>query len=877
MLEWRVQGRNRREQDLDDEIGYDLELEVEEQIRSGMSRQAAERSARLDFGNLLSIKEDTRETWGWTWIERFGQDLRYAARTMRRSPAFSLAALLSLGLGVGVTTAVFSVVYGLLLAPYPYAKPNEIWGVQISNAKNPREWVPLRLSQYLEIKKLPAFSDVMASSGETEILTGERPAESLHAMLLSGNAFQFLGAPALLGRAILPSDIKPNGKAESVVVLSYKAWQRWFLGDVNALGKTLLLNDRPHTVIGVMQPRFGWYGDMWLPLPVDLRPDRIVFVGLRLRPGVSKDSAEQALHADLLRLARENPKNFPKEGFTTSLWNQVQIKASADMRYALWWLILVVGFLLLISCANVANLQLARATVRSREIAVRISVGAGQGRVLRQLLTESVLLSLAGGALGVLFSVTLVPAIVALMPVNYERPSEAHIAVNGYVLLFSVAVSLLTGILSGLAPALQCSRPNLAAALQDASRNSGANSAGGRTRNLLVIAEVALSMILLFAASETVRGFLRGQNRERGFQPVRVLTAGLPLRPKRYVTYQSRIAFDQSLLERVKRLPGVQSAAIGDGGLFFFGGPQSGFSIPGRPQPTAQRVSLALISPDYTRTLGIPLRGGRGLTEQEIVRADRVGLVNEMASRLWKPGENPIGTTVRLDFLEKPGASYLSSATSTPYVTIVGVIADTRSDAELGTTRAPLVLVPYTLLAPPFRKLYVRTQGKPTLLFNAVKQEVKSIDKDQPVIAPAAVEESLSVETAQGRFDLALFGFVAVLGLALAAAGISGVLFYSATRRTHEIAVRMALGATRRDVLSQMLGRVGRLVLIGMVAGTLGTFLLSACFGRGGAPVTEPLAIAAVVAVLSTVAVLACYLSARRVACLDPTVALRHE
>jgi putative ABC transport system permease protein len=868
---------NRREQDLDDEIGHDLEMEVEEQVRRGVSRREAERSSRLDFGNVLSIKEDMREAWGWTWIERLEQDLKYAARTLRGNPGFSLAAVFSLALGIGVTTAVFSVVYGLLLAPYPYTRPNEIWGVRISNAKNPPEWVPLRLSQYLEIKKLPAFSDVMASSAEIEVLTAVGPTKGVHAMLLSGNAFQFLGATALFGRTILPSDIAPTGKAEPVVVLSYKAWQRWFHGDTSALGKTLLLNDRPHTVIGVMPPWFGWYGDVWLPLPVDLRQDRIVFANMRLGPGVSKDSAEQAMHTYLLHLARENPKSFPTDGFTTRLWNQIEIKASGDMRSALRWLTLVVGFLLLISCANVANLQLARATVGSREIAVRLSLGAGRGRVLRQLLTESVSLSLAGGVLGVLLSLGLVPAIVALIPISHDRPNEAHIAVNGYVLLFSVALSLLTGILSGLSPAVQCSRPNLAAALQNAGTTRGTNSAGGRTRNLLVIAEVALSAILLFGAMVAVRGFLLAQRREVGFQRVRVLTVGLPMPPTRYRTYDSRMAFAQSLLERVKRLPGVQSAAIGNSEPFFFGGLQSGFSITGRPEAKAQRVSLGLISPDYIHTLGIPLRDGRGLTEQEIANADHVGLINQMASRFWKPGESPIGTRVRLDCLEKPGASYLRSGASEAEVTIVGLIADTRSDMELGTTRAPLVLVPYTLLAPPFRRLFVRTQGKPMPLLNAVTQKVQAIDKDQPVVNPTAVEESLSPESAQDRFDMALFSFVGMLGLTLAAAGISGVLFYTVGRRTHEIAVRMALGAKRREALSPTVVMVGRLVLIGLVFGILGSSLLGAYVGKGGAKVTDPLAIGAVVGLLSSAAALACYLSARRVARLDPMVALRHE
>src|SRR6266404_245397 len=359
-------------------------------------------------------------------------DLRYAVRGFLKSPAYTAVALLSLALGIGATTAIFSVVYGVLIDPYPYAKPYEIWAPEMRSLKSPQGRGSQWMSEYVETAKLPAFSDVMATGWDDVLLTGDRAPESFRGVLLSGNAFGFLGVKPLLGRTIVPSDIRPSGEAEPVVVLSYAAWQRLFDSDSNAIGKTLRLNDEPHTVIGVMPSRFGWYTNdgMWLPLPMDRRDQRMVNVIMRLQKGVAKEVAEQQLHALYLRIEKEKAANFPKAGFTTSLKNYMDITvASGEMQSSLRLLFGAVGFLLLIACANVANLQLARATARAREIAVRMSIGAGRARVLKQLLTESVLLSLSGGALGLLLGIGATRAIVALMPEFYV-PNEARITVN---------------------------------------------------------------------------------------------------------------------------------------------------------------------------------------------------------------------------------------------------------------------------------------------------------------------------------------------------------------------------------------------------------------------------------------------------------------
>ena len=807
--------------------------------------------------------------------------LRYAFRQLLKNPGFTAVAVLTLALGIGASTALFSVVYGVLISPYPYAKPQEIWTPGLRSAKANQRMRPYRLSEFLEMARLPVFSDVMATGPGTVLLAGEFAPETIRGVRLSGNAFQFLGVPPLLGRTIQPSDIRSTGEPEAVTVLSFRRWQRLFGGDTNVLGKTLRLDDQPHTIIGVMPPRFGWWTDdgVWLPMGVDSRDQRGVFPITRLKPGVSSSVAEQQLHTLQLELAKANPSGFPREEFTTQLTNYLDITAaSGEMQRSLQLLFGAVGFLLLIACANVANLQLARATSRAREMAIRLSIGAGRGRLVRQLLTESILVSLLGGLLGLLFAFWITHLMVALMP-GFYVPNEARIEVNGQVLFFCVIVSTLTGILFGLAPALQSSRPNLVEALKDEARGSGA-SAGGRTRALLVVAEVAMSVVLLVSAGLTIRSFIALQQVELGFRPERVVTVSVPLPPKRYATWDQRNRFARELLERVRNVPGVQAATIGNGGLPF-GGPQSTFAIDGQADSEERRIVLHLVSADYLRTLAIPLRQGRMLTDREIDVSDRVAVINEAAARLWPAGEVPLGRRLRLDLLEQPGNSEIRTPTNaSPYVTIVGVIGNTRND-DLRNDPQPAVLVPYTLLAPPQRTLAVRSQAEPKSLMNALRTHVREMDREQPVNGPIPFEEILGSRTAQPRFIMALFSLFAALGLALAMAGIYSVLSYLVSRRTREIGVRMALGAQRADVLCLIFRTGGRLVGVGIVLGTLASFgaarFLRSQLELFQVTAADPVSFSGVVTLLGAVAAAACYLAARRATKVDPMEALRYE
>ena len=812
------------------------------------------------------------------WIEAVIQDLAYAGRSFRRNPGSTLVALLSLTLGIGATSAIFSVVYGVLISPYPYARPAEIWAPSIQSLDGRNRRGSHTLDEFLQMREVAAFSDVMATSWDPVLLGGDFAPESFTGVLLSGNAFNFLGVPPVAGRTLQPSDIRPDGEPEPVVVLSQRLWLRLFDGDPAAIGKSIRLNNRPHTIVGVMPPRFGWYGNdgFWLPLGTARREGRFVNAIVRLAPGVSQRTAEDQLHALHLRLAKERPATYPAQGFTTQLINYLSVTvASGEMRTSLQLLVGAVGFLLLIACANVANLQLARGTIRAREMAVRASIGAGRSRLVRQLLTESALLSIVGGAAGVLFAFGTTNAIVALMPEFYV-PNESRVTINLPVLAFSAIVSMLTGVMFGLVPALKGSTPDVVGTFKG-NRGSSDSAHGAGTRNLLVVVEVALSVVLLVGAALTIRTFQVLQRIDVGVRTDNVLMVGVPLPAAKFTTLEQRNLFADQLLERVSRLPGVQAATLGNGGAPF-GGPQTPFTIVGHSTTEERRVTLNLVAADHLRTFGIGLRGGRMFDASEVGRGDRVALVNEAAARLWPAGESPIGGRVRLALLERAPDNVRIDASRPPEVTIIGIVGNTRN-AGLRSEPSPALVLPYSVIAPLQRTLALRTAGDPNLLLNPLRQELRALDPDQPLGRPYTLSDALGEQVVQPRFTMALFSAFGLLGLVLAATGIYSVLSFHVARRTQELGVRMALGARRHQVLALMLTAGGRLVAAGLVVGIAASIgatrlLRSQLFGVTPG---DPLAYAVVTLVLATVALAACYIPARRAAAVDPMVAIRSE
>jgi predicted permease len=807
-------------------------------------------------------------------LETLSQDVAFALRSFRGSPAFTIVALLSLTLGIGATTAIFSVIYGVLISPYPYARPDEIWAINV-RAQDGRGGHGYTADEVRQIAELPVFGDVMATSIETVLMTGDRAPESFNGVLLTGNAFNFLGVPPVIGRTIQPSDVHPDGTVEPVVVISHRLWLRLFEGRPEAIGSTLRLNNVPHTVIGVMPPRFGWYGNegFWLPFSLGRKDLPFLAPIVRLAPGVTKDAAQQALHALTLRFAAATPAAFPPQGFTTNVTNYMDVTvASGEMQTSLRLLLGAVGFLLLIACANVANLQLARGTARAREMAVRLSIGADRRRLVRQLLTESVLLSLVGGVLGVLFAYLATKTIVGMMPEFYV-PNESRVTLNVYVLVFSLAVSVLTGVVFGLVPALQTSKADMTDALK-ASRSTSAGAHGGRTRNLLVVAEVALAVVLLVSAGLTLRTFMVVQNTDPGMRTDRVLFVGVPLPPAKYRTLEQRNAFNQQLLDRVATLPGVQAATYG----VPLGGNRSTYTIKGTTADPQRRLAVFMAGADFLKTFGVPLLAGRMFDSSEVLRGDRVAVLNEAAAKLFPAGENPIGARVGLGALERQQGQNLLDASLPAEVTIVGIVANTRN-AGFRSEPLPGLILPYTVVAPPQRLLAVRTASDPRSLLNPIRAQLRELDPEQPLGRGITLDEVLDQEVIQPRFTMALFAAFAALGLALAAAGIYSVLSFHVTRRTHELGVRMALGASRRSVIGLMLGMGGRLVLAGLAVG-IPLSLLTTRLLRSqlyGVTPADPVAYVAVAVILTVVAMIACLIPARRAASVDPMIALRQE
>ena len=864
------------------EIQEYLDVETDENISRGMHPKEAREAAHRKFGSQTLVQEEIYRMNSLNTFETLWQDMQYGWRMLWKNPGITAVSLLSLALGIGATTCIFSVIYGVLISPYPYAKANEIWAPELRDAKNLKNARGVLLPyEFQELERLPGVSVAMGTRPEEALLTGDRTPETIRIPLVTPKAFDFLGVRPVLGRTIGDGDWQPNGDPEDVIVLSYKAWYRYFDGNPDALGKTLVINDRKVAVIGVMPPRFGWFTDDggWMPFTKTPTPDRWVLPIVRLKPGIGSTVVTEQLQAVESRLQAEHPGDFPKNSsVVVHLNNYLDITvASGNMSNSLEMLFGAVGFLLLIACANVANLQMARATSRAREIALRMSIGASRGRVLRQLLTESMLLSLTGGLLGVAVAIGLTKAVVAIMPEFYV-PNEARISVNGYVLAFSATVSIATGILFGLVPALQCSRPDLVEDLKGTGKGSGNSGAGGKTRGALVIVEVALSVVLLIGASLTIRGFVDLERVELGYNPAHMVLINVQVNPKKYATYQQRINLIRDVLARVKALPGVKGATIGTGEFSFATG-HSTFAIDGKPADDSQFLLGSMVSDDYAKTLGVAVRAGREITAQEIAHGDHVGMINETLAKMWPAGENPIGRRVRVDALgkESPRSPH-PPGTLDPYLTVVGVLADTRNAGLREPTR-PAIYFPYTLAAPSDRLLLYRAQGDPLLLLNAVRQQVLAIDKEQPIGKPYTLEQVLGFETVQPKFNMALFTFFGVLGLTLATVGIFSVLSYMVARRTHEIGIRIALGAQPGDVVRLTIRSGGVLVAIGLAVGLAGSFALGTAIRSQvfSVPVTDPVAIGGVIVVMSISAALACLIPARRASRVDPMIALRNE
>ncbi len=807
-----------------------------------------------------------------SWIEQFRRDVQFGIRGLMRSPGFALVAIVSLALGIMATTAIYSVLHAVVLDPFPYKDVGQLMSVRVSNPAQRGSRTGYSVDQFVEIaERTTIFEGVIASTISDVLWTGEGDPQRLRGNHGTFNTFDVMGVPALIGRT--PSHDDARAGAEPVVVLGYRFWQRQLGGDPKVLGRQLRLNDTARTVIGVMPKRFMWRGaDVYLPIAFErgriVEGVRSVHLLGRLKPGVTDARAEADLTPIIADLKKREPAQFPDQ-WRVGLLPFTQTFPSAIGR-DVWVLLGAVGLLLLIACANVSNLLLSRAAARQREMTVRAALGAGRGRLVRQLLTESLILALAAGTLGTLLALAGLPAILSLVPPG-TIPDEAEIALNLPVLAFALVVSAAASIVCGLAPALHSSRQDLAGSMREVGRSLAGNSRQAIVRKALVVAEVALSLMLLAGSSVLLRAFVAMQHVELGVPADRVLTMRVPLPAQRYPDAPRRIAFFQEVLRRVSGVPGVAAAAV-NSGLHPMGNMRIAAEIAGAA-PNSDPVQVHHVSADYTKAVGVRLAAGRFLTEADVNRADPVALVNERFVRARLTGPASLGQIVRLPRLKDPPFS-----APNPAFQIVGVVRDTPN-AGLADPIMPEIYVPFTATGMS-NLLVVRTHGDPAGVTRAVVSQVYAVDRGQPVTAVMTLDAILREgQYATPRFNLILLSIFAALGLALVIVGVYGVMSSAVAQEQQEIGIRMALGADAGAIGRMVILRGSRLLLAGTVLGLAGSLAAGRMLARQvwGVSAFDPIAFAMVSAVLLSVGLLACAWPARRAARIDPIVALRQD
>jgi putative ABC transport system permease protein len=798
------------------------------------------------------------------------KDVRFGARTLLKRPGFTLVAVLTLALGIGANTAIFSVVNGVLLKPLPLKEAERLVLVYETTPQTPRDYVSVpNLEDYRAgTRSFEGFATFVPQS--VNLTGGGAEPERVLGAFVTSSFFPVVGAQAALGRALLPEDDAEGGGR--VAVLGHSLWQTRFGADPSVVGRAVVFNGEPYTVVGVMPENFRYpliAPDVLLPAQKwpnykVARSAHTCWVVGRLKDGVTRETAREEVRAVARRLEEAYPEDNRGRGVEVVGLHDDVVEG---IRPALLLLLGAVGFILLIACANIANLLLARGASRQKEMALRSALGASRARLLRQLLTETLLLALAGGVAGLLLAQWGVDALLALNP--SDLPAPEGVRLDASVLAFSLGLSAVAGFIFGVVPALQLSKTDLGVALKEGGRSGGEGSQRARLRGVFVVLQVALSLMLLVGAGLLLNSFYRLLNVSPGFDPRNLLTMEYRLPRNRYPEGAQQWRFHREVAERVARVPGVESAAVVRGLPFSGNGGSVSYALPERPAPPRGQEPKAnenAIDPNYLRTVGLPLLRGRNFDERDTPETAPVVLVNRlMADQLW-PGEDPLGKQIQL--LE---AKVTAS--------VVGVVGDAKQ-YDLGEPQRPQVYTPYAQNPHIFGTLVVRSRGvEPLSLARTVKEAVWSVDPDQPVWKVRTLEHLLSVNVANRRFILWLMTCFAGLAVLLTALGIYGVVSYTVAQRTHEIGVRMALGAERRDVLRMVLGRGMRLALAGVGAGLVAAFGVTRLMAGllYGVSATDPLTYAAVALLLAAVALVACYIPARRATKVDPLIALRYE
>jgi predicted permease len=876
------------------EIVEELSQHLDDQYEQAMSRGADEAEARQAV--LTELTESDLLAPGLKRVERrviheplvmgkegktnmiadLWQDLRYAARMLARTPAFTTIAVLALALGIGANTAIFSVVNKVLLQPLPFKNPNElvmIWenATHLGFPKN----TPSAANFFDWRDQSTLFTGMAAMAPKDFNLTGVGEPERLDGRRVSANLFDLLGVQPRLGRGFLPEEDKPGTR---VVILSSGLWQRRFGSDPRIVGQSLNLNGESYSVIGVMPPGIelpgfdNWKDQLWVPIAfsseeAQSRGNHYLEVIARMKPGVTLKQARVEMETIAARLAQQYPEENKR---ISTVVNPLHEEVVGDIKPALLVLLGAVGFVLLIACANVANLLLARAAVRQKEIALRLALGASRSRLTRQFLTESVLLAILGGAVGLMFAFAGLRILTSFIPATISQAES--IGIDGKVLAFTALVAVLTGLIFGLAPAAQASNFSLNETLKEGGRDAAGGSKGVRLRGLLVVAEVAVSFVLLIGAGLLISSFLHLRNLDPGFRADHMLTAKIDLPELKYPDREHRIPFFDDVLRRVRTLPGVQSAALAGNLPLTYNGDSMYIAVEGIPDPPPDQqrdVIYRAIGPGYFGTMGISLMRGRDFTEQDTTETTYTVVVSEKLAKHFWPGQDPIGKRL------KPG----STTSDSPWREVIGVVKDVRQNDFVADPKLQMYMSYRQLKFLTPNALVVRTSVDPMSLAMSLRNAVWAVDKDQPVSNIRSMDDIVSAAMARQRFSTLLLGIFATLALVLAAVGIYGVMSYSVAQRTREIGIRLALGAQRGDVLRMTMGQGLKLVSMGVGIGLIAAFILTRVMASllFGVNATDPTTFVVIPLVLMSVALLASYIPALRATKVDPMVALHYQ